>query len=380
MNRACVTSTSAHSEARGFSLLELLVAMAMALILVAGAARLFNSALTGSFTTTQRAEMQEDVRAAQNLMARDISLAGSGLPNGGVGLPNGGSGNPVYGCDGTQCYLPASATGPSGMTFPLFPPGPPSPTARLYYIMPGPQKGPTINGIASDIITVAYTDNVFLLNQYTVTVNNAQATSITFTATPTPTPMPSPSPTPVQAVNDPSVGLQPGDLVFFQNASVNAIGEVTTLASSTATTFTVNFASTDQLHMNQPTATGGDMTALVGAPSVSATRIWLVSYYLNVLANGTPRLMRQVNGQTPVPVAENIVGLNFTYDTYDDTGQLMVALADAGASLGTSPNMIRKVNISMTARSAAKGISGYQGLNLVTEISARNMSFKNRYQ
>src|SRR5579871_2457975 len=102
MNRACVTSTSAHSEARGFSLLELLVAMAMALILVAGAARLFNSALTGSFTTTQRAEMQEDVRAAQNLMARDISLAGSGLPNGGVGLPNGGS-NPVYGCDGTQC-------------------------------------------------------------------------------------------------------------------------------------------------------------------------------------------------------------------------------------------------------------------------------------
>jgi hypothetical protein len=96
---------------------------------------------------------------------------------------------------------------------------------------------------------------------------------------------------------------------------------------------------------------------------------------------GTPRLMRQVNGQSPVPVADNVSDLRITYDTYDNNGNLLVDQADAGVSAGVSLNMIRKVNVKhLTFRSAQRGIRGYQAMDISTSVSARNMSFKDRYQ
>jgi hypothetical protein len=95
-----------------------------------------------------------------------------------------------------------------------------------------------------------------------------------------------------------------------------------------------------------------------------------------------PRLMRQVNGQTPAPVAEGIADLQFSYDIFDEgAGSATANLSDAGLSYGKSPNQIRKVNIvSMTARSAQKGVKGYQGVDLATSVGVRNMSFRDRYQ
>jgi len=45
---------------------------------------------------------------------------------------------------------------------------------------------------------------------------------------------------------------------------------------------------------------------------------------------GTPTLMRQVSGQTPEPVQESVVNRQFTYDTYDASGNLLNALGDVG--------------------------------------------------
>jgi hypothetical protein len=107
---------------------------------------------------------------------------------------------------------------------------------------------------------------------------------------------------------------------------------------------------------------------------------------------GTPVLMRQVNGRIPVPVAENVVNLQFTYDTYDSTGNLLAASCDGGetAAPPVSPNLIRTINIKhMTFRSqmagarlanAAGASTGYQGYDVQTSISARNLSFSQRYQ
>src|SRR5262249_26396205 len=134
----------------------------------------------------------------------------------------------------------------------------------------------------------------------------------------------------------------------------------------------------------------GSLTKISGGTFMTATRIWIITYYIDLLPDpsgaggpGTPRLMRQVNGQTPVPLAENIADLRITYDTYDNNNVLQVNLADAGASLvpPVSPNMIRKVNIArMIARSPMRGAKGYQSIDLSTEVSVRNMSFKDRYQ
>ena len=39
----------------------------------------------------------------------------------------------------------------------------------------------------------------------------------------------------------------------------------------------------------------------------------------------TPRLMRQVNGLNAVPVADNIINLQFTFDVINSTGGTMSA-------------------------------------------------------
>ena len=93
--------------------------------------------------------------------------------------------------------------------------------------------------------------------------------------------------------------------------------------------------------------------------------------------------MRLVNARKPVPVAENVADLRFTYDTYDNNGVLLNATGDGGMGLATpiSPNQIRTINLShLTIRSQLPGQSGYQSIDIQTAISARNMSFSDRYQ
>ena len=83
---------SANSD-RGFTLLELLFAATIGLLVVAGAVSLFTQALKATWITSQKGELQQDFRAAANLMQRDISMAGAGamgqqgLAYNAIGLP-----------------------------------------------------------------------------------------------------------------------------------------------------------------------------------------------------------------------------------------------------------------------------------------------------
>ena len=53
---------------------------------------------------TQRAETQQNLRAAIELMTKDISLAGAGLPSGGLQLSSGGLSR--FACNQTgTCYI-----------------------------------------------------------------------------------------------------------------------------------------------------------------------------------------------------------------------------------------------------------------------------------
>jgi hypothetical protein len=291
-------------------------------------------------------------------MEKDISLAGAGLPPGGVGLVAGTGVNPFYGCDQTACYINNGA----GQVFP---------TNQLYPIIPGRQLGPTVVAArgATDVITVAYTDTTFRLNRYSVTVNGPNGNTVTFTG-------PAAAPFP-QAVNSPSVGLQVGDLVLF--GAGNAIAEVTGAVAGGGP-YTVTFNDPDKLRINQAVAPSGNLKNMVGVPfnpPLTGTRIWLITYYIDN-TGATPRLMRQVNATPPVAVAENVNDMRFTYDTFDANGNLLVA-QDAGAGQPVLPNNIRKVNLSLSFHSPLQGNKGYQGFNIQTSISARNLSFTDRY-
>jgi hypothetical protein len=84
-----------------------------------------------------------------------------------------------------------------------------------------------------------------------------------------------------------------------------------------------------------------------------------------------------------VPIAEHIEDLKFTYDIVDPiTNALTSNSLDAvtGAPPVSQPNQIRKVNISVTARSVRpEGTGDFLRINLTTSIGPRNLSFRDRY-
>jgi hypothetical protein len=359
------------------------------------AVQLFSRGMAATFVVSQRAEMQQDIRAASGLLLKDIGLAGAGMPAGQtVSLPSGTGTRPIYGCDQVGNCIPGG-----GIAYPCSTNvGPCFPT--LYGVMPGWRLGITPPGspVPSDVITVVYTDTVFALNCYKVTFPAAVGAinPVTFTA---PAPVPAtcvlpPGLVAPQAVTDPVVGLKPGDLLLFQNTlatgSAQAIAEVSNAGGGGP--YTVNFLDGDPLQLNQSVATAGDLKQIVGGNNTTATRIFVITYYLRLLPDplgvgpGIPVLMRQVNGQLPVPVAENVVNMQFTFDTYDANGNLLNAQGNAGYP-ATPLNLIRKINVvHLTIRgqlsgagSISENAKGYQSFDFQTSISARNLSYQNRY-
>ena len=100
------------------------------------------------------------------------------------------------------------------------------------------------------------------------------------------------------------------------------IGEVTkVVAAGFSPTgeplYNVTFAAGDPLRMNQPAAAAGTVARVVGGTG-SASRINVISYYIDKTIT-PPRLMRQMSGHTPIPVAENVAFLQFSYDLYNST-------------------------------------------------------------
>lgn len=400
-----------QKSTRGFSLMEMMIALGLGVVVLGIAVQLFSQSVDATWVVSQRAEMQQDLRASSDLLMKDLSLAGAGMPpSQGIALPNGvGSVRPIYGCDQVGNCIPGG-----GVAYPCAAPPPAAcpgvPT--LYGLIPGYRLGiipPGSPPPASDVVTVAYTDNQFALNCYNITFPAGGGVNpVTFWL---PTPLPATCVLPAglaapQAVNDPVVGLQPGDVLLFQNTVAGvtgrAVAEVTlpnpTVTGGAAcggspTCFSVTFANADPLELNQSGAAAGDLAQIVAGAGTTATRILVITYYLKVqpdplgVGAGIPVLMRQVSGHTAVPVAENTVNLQLTYDTYNSTGTLLSAVGDGGYSVGTPLNLIRKINVAHLTmrsqlagtRSALMATKGYQTFDFQTSMSARNLSYQNRY-
>jgi prepilin-type N-terminal cleavage/methylation domain-containing protein len=394
-------SLRSKQRARGFTLLEMVVAMALGIVVLGAAVQMYTQSVSATWTVSQRAEMQQDFRAASNMLTKDLSLAGAGLnPGAAIALP--ASTTPIYGCDQAKCYL----NGVAG-TYPLQ-----GGTPYLYGLIPGYDKGPTFYAAqgATDVVTVVYTDPSLYLNCYIPTVTakgvvtfsqpKPPTTWITEGCLPGPTPPAGP-----QAVNDPAVGLTTGDLVLLTLGGTTMVSEVTGTVTTGIdangnATYVVPFANGDALKMNQTPAGGGlNTAALNAAGSASAApcggtgpcRLLVVTYYLDNTVS-PPRLMRQVSGHSPVPVAENIVYLKFSYDLFNSTtgtpavNQPNPGSGDANdtASNGLLPNQITKINVLNMAIDSALtgsiyGTKGYQSMDLQTSVSARNLTYVNDY-
>src|SRR5215472_16749819 len=159
---------------RGFSLLELLVASSIGLTVVLMMSSLFKTGMDATMRVTQRAETQQNLRAAVELMTKDISLAGAGLPSGGLQL--GTAGLSKFACNQTgTCYI-------TGDTYPNSGGGTPN---YMYPIEPGfgvgVQNGtviPAAPGQVNSSITTAYCDYNFPLANFNFTFPSSTSASV----------------------------------------------------------------------------------------------------------------------------------------------------------------------------------------------------------
>jgi prepilin-type N-terminal cleavage/methylation domain-containing protein len=82
-----MNKTGIAKSQRGFTLIELMIAALIGVIVMAAMTSAFRQAMNAMFTVTQRVETQQNMRAAIELMTKDLSMAGAGLPTGGLQLP-----------------------------------------------------------------------------------------------------------------------------------------------------------------------------------------------------------------------------------------------------------------------------------------------------
>ena len=360
---------STEHNARGFTLVELLVAVALGLIVLAATTQLFKSGMDATILVTQSSEMQQNIRATLNLVGKDVSMAGSGLPPAGIALPFGAGSTPsFFAVDAGKAWL-ANNTYPANY---------------MYGIIPGAGNGLelggpaliTATGAGSDAITVVYADYAFPLNQYTTAIPplNPLGDKVKFTP---PVPLPAGFP----AIQSPT-GIQVGDLILFSNNLGNAVGEVTGIAPAGAST-NLSFANGDPLKINQSGAASGNIKSIIGGGTTIATRIWVITYFIEIPAAASaqpPRLMRQVNGQTPSPVSDNIIGLKISYDVCDGTNGPNCSGIANPLLAPFSPSQIHKVNIQVMGQTLTSYGNKSRSTVLTTSVSTRSLSFKDRYQ
>jgi prepilin-type N-terminal cleavage/methylation domain-containing protein len=369
---------------RGFSLLEMVVAMGLGTLVIGAAVQLYSQGVAATWTVSQRAELQQDFRAASNMLTHDLSLAGAGLGNNvAIQLPTSAT-LPVYGCaqvTGTPCYLGSANT--AGASYPTQ-----GTTPYLYGLLPGYNGGPTLLTAqgATDVVTVVYTDSTFFLDCYQATASSATSVTFALTASSQASSNCTNNGATIQTVNDAVAGLTTGDLILFKFGTTPVVAEVNGAVTATTTAF----GSGDVLNMNQASTSTKSLASIATGSTGFGTRLLVITYYIDNSIT-PPRLMRQVSGHTPMPVAENVAYMKFSYDLFNTTtNSPAVNQCNPGASTscnpspgstGLLPNQITKINIlHMAMNSTLKGAKGgYQGLDLETSVSTRDLTYSNNY-
>jgi hypothetical protein len=220
------------------------------------------------------------------------------------------------------------------------------------------------NGRATDIVNMLFADNLLPLNQTPLAAIAANGASMTVDPG-----------TPITGVTN---EIRPGDLIAFSNAFGNTVQCATRVAGQT-----VFFDLGDPLNLNQPGATSGCINQLSSGgvfPPTTATRVWLVTYYLDTTTDpATPRLIRRINGGPGEVLALVLEDLQLSYDLADGVTNPTNIKTPVAPN---SPNQIRKVNILLSARSNSliRNTGEYLRRSLTTQVSLRSLSFIDRYR
>ncbi len=337
----------AESES-GFTLVELMVAVAMTVTLLGLTLTALNGAHGANNLGMMVLDTTQNLRAGMNFMIRDLSQAGNSIPIGGIPIP-GGTG-----------VMNINRPGPvAGMTFP---PG------VLQSVTTGNGLGPTVEGLDTDMVTVIHADQAIALSDFPLLTVEEGGAKVRIDPR-----------TGVDASN----AMVEGDLIMFSNGLGNAIQTVTSVNG----TWELRFDPGDPFNLNQRGATQGSITQLQNGgvfPPTTATRVRMVTYYLDGTTDAyRPRLIRQSNFDPARPLAMVIENLQITYDLVDGSELINPDLVNIDEpEAPNTPAQIRKANLFMAARSDDVDARSRRlfRTNLSTQVSMRSLAFFDRYQ
>jgi len=369
----------------GFTMVELIIGMAITMVALAAAVLLFRDSTKANTNVTQTSDMSDNMRAGLNLIVQDLIQTGTGIPTGGISIPNTTN---AAGCNiGAKVNRPPTIlnltfNGPNSAN--------PGCNVILPAIEPGENLGPTVtspdgtSGPKTDIVTMMYADNTLAMDSKQINGSGcpggsiaADGSSITFDST-------------CVTIGAAGIPVNPGDLLMIYNAN-NSNGVLQTVTSVSGQT--LNFAAGDPFNLNGRTSSeaSGTIKQLQNAPftgtypPTNCTRIWMITYYLDSTTDPKhPRLMRVVNFNTPQTVAETFENLQFAYNFNDGSKNPVnqSSVPAVPAPTGDNENQIRSVNIYLGARSSTTAATTGQYIrsNLATQVALRSMAYFNTYK
>ena len=244
----------------GFSLLEMIVAIAIFLVVIGAMYALLEVGRSDAFNTKERTETMQNARVALNTIGRDAVNAGVGYWKSGGRVP-----------DGTLerlLFLPAETDGDDDWLTPVVPGN---------GVKPIVVDGVTVN---TDAVTFVYQDETFNDN-HGLAVTAVNPTSNTLTVSPD------------------NAACASGDLYVYliDDGKEPALGSLTNLPGGNQ----LRFASGDPLGLNNP---GASSTFQLLNSQASVKRITWVTYFVN--DEGV--LVRRVYGNTARIVGAGVEG------------------------------------------------------------------------
>src|SRR3977135_4410453 len=72
----------------GFTLVELIIGMAVTMVALAAAFLMFRDSTKANTNVTKISDMSDNIRAGLNLIVQDLIQTGTGIPTGGISIPN----------------------------------------------------------------------------------------------------------------------------------------------------------------------------------------------------------------------------------------------------------------------------------------------------
>lgn len=352
---------TAPGSNRGFALSEFLVASVITLAVIGVAMRTFDDALKINDATLKLTDAGQNMRSGVNLLVRDLLQAGRDIPTGGISIPND--------VGATLVQRPS----PTGYSYAFDN----TTLTTLGAVTTGNNLGQTVAGRQTDMITLLMGDP-FLgpldpVRPYSASTPGPKLSSDGSSLT-----MGNQSAWFAGNLADGIAPIAAGDLLLFTSPAGAAMQTVTAVSGGV-----VQFGTGDPFNLNQRTAASGSITDILGADML-VRRILMVTYFVDELVPGEPRLMRALNMRPAQALAGVVEDLQLSYDLVDGTtnpANVDDVPYTAGSDTFTA-SQIRKVNLRVGVRSEEKSRStgDYMRHYVTTVTSLRNMAYVAEYQ